>query len=91
MGQLLEKSRLGATRRDSARPARDFRIFPRGDWTRPVLRPPTLRRLELPLVHTWHHTARNMDEIPLSLLFHRALLTASKALSLPTIEDETQV
>ncbi|KAI0807790.1 serine/threonine protein phosphatase PP2A-associated protein [Fomes fomentarius] len=31
-----------------------------------------------------------MDEIPLSLLFHRALLTASNALNLPTIEDETQ-
>ncbi|RPD66504.1 serine/threonine protein phosphatase PP2A-associated protein [Lentinus tigrinus ALCF2SS1-7] len=31
-----------------------------------------------------------MDEIPLSSLFHRALTTASKALNLPTIEDETQ-
>ena len=32
-----------------------------------------------------------MEEIPLSSLFHRALTTASKALNLPTIEDETQV
>ncbi|KAI0707756.1 serine/threonine protein phosphatase PP2A-associated protein [Earliella scabrosa] len=31
-----------------------------------------------------------MDEVPLPLLFHRALTTASKALNLPTIEDETQ-
>ncbi|KAI0723871.1 serine/threonine protein phosphatase PP2A-associated protein [Cerioporus squamosus] len=31
-----------------------------------------------------------MEELPLSTLFHRALTTASKALNLPTIEDETQ-
>ncbi|KAI0748477.1 serine/threonine protein phosphatase PP2A-associated protein [Daedaleopsis nitida] len=31
-----------------------------------------------------------MDELPLPSLFHRALTTASKALNLPTIEDETQ-
>ncbi|TFK94812.1 TAP42-like protein [Polyporus arcularius HHB13444] len=31
-----------------------------------------------------------MEELPLSSLFHRALTTASKALNLPTIEDETQ-
>ncbi|KAM5532335.1 hypothetical protein V8D89_014014 [Ganoderma adspersum] len=31
-----------------------------------------------------------MEELPLPSLFHRALTTASKALNLPTIEDETQ-
>lgn len=31
-----------------------------------------------------------MEELPLPSLFHRALTAASKALNLPTIEDETQ-
>ena len=38
-----------------------------------------------------HSTLFTMEEIPLPSLFHRALTTASKALNLPTIEDETQV
>ncbi|TBU35609.1 serine/threonine protein phosphatase PP2A-associated protein [Dichomitus squalens] len=31
-----------------------------------------------------------MEDVPLPSLFHRALTTASRALNLPTIEDETQ-
>lgn len=39
---------------------------------------------------SYSHLYNNMD-IPLSTLFHRALITASKAYALPTIQDETQV
>ena len=37
------------------------------------------------------NVVNEMEGLPLPLLFHRALTTASKALNLPTIEDETQV
>lgn len=54
-----------------------------------ILQPKKRLKLDTNIL-SYSHLYNNMD-IPLSTLFHRALITASKAYALPTIQDETQV